>query len=275
MEQRHGRAAAIDSRIDTDTGEFDMVMATEGEASDGHIIRIAGLEYGDEIPLQLDHSRSVLSTVGVVRNLRKGKVDGVPALRGTGVIRLTGDGDQLAARRDLVDGIASGDLRSVSMTWDGLKVKERRDLPANHPHHVASGAADARKRWGLYFESARIVEQSIVSVGADRNALIGRAETAENAVSREIWQNFAEGIADRHSRESEIIHALEVKLRDLEQRLGEAEASRSSDPIPETDPLNLVDVLDGAVLEILERSRRGTAEFQDAVGDLLHRVTGK
>ena len=65
------RTAVLDKAIDTDTGEFDMVMASEGEATDGHIVSIAGLEFPSEFPLQLDHNRSTSANLGNVTNMRR------------------------------------------------------------------------------------------------------------------------------------------------------------------------------------------------------------
>lgn len=222
---RHERAAALDSRIDTTTGEFEMVMASEGEASDGHILSIRGIETPDEIPLQLDHSPRALANLGTVSNMRAGTKEGVRVLRGVGQIRLTGEGEALEARRDLVDGIATGAVRNVSLTWEASRAQERRDLPKGHPAHVDRDEPDPRKRFGLYFAESRAVEQSIVGVGADRAAIIGRSEDATNDVARAMWQSILHRLdAAPRSREAEIIDALERSVRDLEVRCEEAEA---------------------------------------------------
>jgi hypothetical protein len=168
--EHYSRKSSIDSRIDTDTGEFDMVMASEGEASDGHIISMRGLETSAELPLQLDHGRSALANLGIVSRIRKDQIDGVPVTRGVGRIRLTGDGEGLEARRDLVDAISRGDIRGVSLTWDSVAHRERRELPRNHPAHVGREEKDTRKRFGVFFEKSRAIEQSVVAIPADREA---------------------------------------------------------------------------------------------------------
>jgi hypothetical protein len=271
---RYERRHAIDSRIDTDTGEFEMVMATEGEASDGHIISIAGLEFPDAFPLHVDHARSTVGNVGNVQNIRRDTIDGEPVYRGVGRIRLTGDGEALAARRDLVDAISTGDIRGTSLTWDASKAVERRSLPTKHRAHVARGEKDPRKRYGLYFESSVGVEQSIVAIGADKGALIGRAEAAPDALTRALWQTMADRIDDApRSRETEIIDALEATVESLQQRVREAGTTTPSDEDPETLPT--LDVcLDEAARQIGEAHRLRGTQLDDALAELFLRVTG-
>lgn len=272
---RHERkGATIDARIDTDTGEFEMVMATEGEASDGHILSMRGLTFPDELPLQVDHNRFSNGNVGIVQNIRRSKVDGVPAYRGVGRIRLTGDGEGLEFRKDLVDAISRGDIRGTSLTWDSTEFKERRDLPKTHPAHVKPSEPNPRKRFGLYFEKSVAIEQSIVPIPADREALIGRAEAAESAFSRDVWHSLADRIdtAPTERRDAEIIQALETSLADLEERLRAAEP-RSSDHAPDPPAID-------ACLAILERQvgdprARTRDELDDALGEIFERITGK
>lgn len=260
---KHSRAAEIDARIDTDTGEFDMVMASEGEASDGHIISIRGLEAPQSIPLQLDHARGAVANLGTVTNMRRDTIDGLPVMRGVGQIRMSGDGEALAARRDLVDAIATGHVRGVSLTWESTKARERRDLPTNHPAHVKRNEKDPRKRFGLYFDQATPIEQSIVGIPADREALIGRSESAEDAFSRAMWETLVERLDDApRSREAEIIEALEGKLSALEERLRDAEAQRA-----ESDESPTPDLLETDLLAFAARVKRSRVRADQIAED--------
>lgn len=272
--QRHSRRATIDSRIDTETGEFDMVMATEGEASDGHILSMRGLSFPNEIPLQLDHNRSALATLGTVSNIRLDKIDGVPGFRGTGRIRLSGEGDQLAARRDLVDAISRGDVRGTSLTWDADKFTERRSLPKGHPAAVSREEENPRRRYGLFFEKARGIEQSIVAIPSDREALIGRSESASGEIAKELWHSLIERLSDnQNKRESEIINALERSVETLEQRLRDAEDTSSDTlPIPSPDMETIMSALDS---QIGDWRARTANELGDALETILERVTGR
>ena len=268
------RQAKLDSRIDTDTGEFDMVMATEGEASDGHVIGIDGLSFGDDLPLQLDHGRSTLANLGTVGNMRRDTIGGLPVYRGVGRIRLTGDGEALAARRDIVDGISRGDITGTSLTWESLKHRERRALPASHRAHVGRSEKDHRKRFGLFFDQSRGVEQSIVAIPSDKQALIGRAENATDENSRAMWQSLVSRFDDApRSREAEIIDALEIQVAGLEKRLRDAAHERASDNDP--DELPSIELCMRILSEEIGDWRiRNRAELDDALGDAFERVTG-
>jgi hypothetical protein len=240
---RFERVAKIDQRIDTKTGEFEMVMASEGEASDGHVIRIAGVEHGETLPLQLDHSRSAADNLGTVSNIRKGKREGVPVLLGVGQIRITGEGDGLAARLDLVDAISRGHITGSSMTWsaDSQHVKERASLPKGHPARVDPLDPNLRRRFGLFFEKSQAIEQSIVAIPADRSALIGRADAATDAPVRALWQVLAGRLASGSTEAADpFVHALERALAAAEQRLRAAEPQGSSDKPPSIPPLDQV-----------------------------------
>ena len=270
---RVARECRIDARIDTDSGEFDMVMATEGEASDGHIISIAGLDFPDSIPLQLDHSRSVLANLGTVSRMRRDRVDGVPALRGVGQIRLTGEGEALEARRDLVDAISSGHVRGTSLTWDSVRHRERRDLPKDHPARVGPKESDFKKKYGLFFEKSRTIEQSIVGIPADREALIGRSSEATAEISRSMWDGMIERIDGTESRESEIIRALEESVERLEAAREAGEESLS-DEEPD-DTLTVNQALARAIQRIERGGRETGADLRDGLGDVLERLTGR
>lgn len=273
MTQRISRECRIDTRIDTDTGEFDLVLATEGEASDGHVISIRGLNFADSIPLQVDHSRSVLANLGTVSRMRRDTVDGVPALRGVGQIRLTGDGEGLEARRDLVDAISSGHVRGTSLTWDSIKQVERRELPKGHAAKVTASESSFRKKYGIFFEQSRAIEQSIVGIPADREALIGRSGSATSEISRSMWDGMIERIHDPAAvRTSEIISALERTVEQLEATSREA----GEDPSDETpdETLSVNQALEATIQRIERGGRATSADLREGLDDVFERLTG-
>jgi hypothetical protein len=278
MAKRYERATGLEAGpIDLETGEFSMVMATEGEAADGHILSMRGLEFESELPLQLDHGRSAVANLGTVTDMRRDVVEGVPVYRGTGRIRLTGDGEALAARRDVADAIHKGALRGVSLTWESESAVERRDLPKSHPAHVSRNEKSARKRFGLYFENARGVEQSIVAIPADRGALIGRAETAEGETRREMWNTLIHRLDDmpNGSREAELIEALEAEVASLEQRLIERDAADTASGNLPTEPQALDAYLRSLSAEIQHGGARARESIRDALGDVILELTGR
>ena len=273
MTKRISRECRIDTRIDTDTGEFDLVLATEGEASDGHVISIRGLDFADSIPLQVDHSRSVLANLGTVSRMRRDTVDGVPALRGVGQIRLTGDGEGLEARRDLVDAISSGHVRGTSLTWDSLKQVERRELPKGHAAKVTASESSFRKKYGIFFEQSRAIEQSIVGIPADREALIGRSGSATSEISRSMWDGMIQRIHDPAAvRTSEIISALERTVEQLEATSREA----GEDPSDETpdETLSVNQALEATIQRIERGGRATSADLREGLDDVFERLTG-
>jgi len=273
---KYERLARLDSRIDTDSGEFDMTLASEGEASDGHILNVRGIEFPDRLPLQVDHARSVVANLGNVTNIRTEKRDGVAVVRGVGQIRLTGDGEALAARRDLVDGIASGDISGVSLTWDSVEHAERRLLPKSHPAAVSKDEPDARKRFGLYFQKSRAIEQSIVAIPADRRAVIGRAEAAPDDLSRAMWHSLCERLDDApKSREGEIIDALEREIASLGKRIREFEALTSKGDVPPAETRSPLEVFLQTARDEQAHSARFGEDLRDTLAEVFGDVTGK
>jgi len=90
----------------------------------------------------------------------------------------------------------------VSIRWDGARATARINLPGDHPFYVdPETVGDDARKWGLYFEEWRALEGSVVSVGADPAALIGRSQETKGAVSA-FWRSMAleaeerEGFAD-------------------------------------------------------------------------------
>lgn len=272
---RFDRVAKVDPRIDTKTGEFDMVMASEGEASDGHVLRVAGISFPDSIPLQLDHGRRAIDNLGTVSNIRRGKRDGVPVLLGTGQIRLSGEGDGLAMRADLVDAISTGAISGTSLTWDAnpSDIRERASLPKGHPAYVSPDEKNMRRRFGLYFEKSNAIEQSIVAIPADRAALIGRAEAATEAPSRALWHALLQRSEVRESiRPDPLIDALSRALADAEQRL---RAAGGRPPSDKARPLPPLEDLARAFPDVGDLSRRTKSELDAALDRVFARLVGE
>lgn len=185
------RIARVES-IDTSTGTFEMTLATEGEASDGHILSIAGGQIPERMPLLSSHWNEPTTALGSVTNPRKELKANPKRLKATGHIELEGEGAAAEIRRDLAHMIGEGHIRGVSIRWDEVpgKATRRVNLPSDHPFYVADTEKDHRKRFGLYFEEWRALEGSVVAVGADPAALIGRAEETEGEV-RQFWRVMA------------------------------------------------------------------------------------
>lgn len=220
------RADGDGSPINLETGEFPMILATEGEGTDGDILHIAGAQFADSLPLQIDHANSALGTLGSITKLRATLRGRLPVLRGIGRIELSGEGDQAAIRRDLALMIAKGHLRAVSVRARGEKVISRVDLPEGHPAYVRPEDRSA-KRFGRFFERSVIEEGSIVAMGADKRAIIGRS--LDGPVS-EFWTHFLGDETDtveRTAPEKSPDFSQVIDVRSLERFLRDAGASSS------------------------------------------------
>jgi len=172
-----------------------MTLATEGEASDGHILRIDGGKLPERMPLLVSHANDPVEQAGSISAFRKRSKDSPPRLEAVGQIEM--DGPRSEIRRDLAHMISAGHVDGVSIRWDtvpgGAPPIRRTNLPSDHPYFVdaESEPTDSPRRWGSFFPEWRALEGSIVAIGADPQALIGRAIETDGEV-REFWRSFAD-----------------------------------------------------------------------------------
>ena len=155
------RHAEIERAHETPIGVVSGILATDGEASDGHIIDMDGLEAEAPKPLLFGHNAwDADGTLGSWRSFAKSK----HALRGTAAIETEGEGWLADARRDLALMVGKGHIGSFSLRWEAIDEPVRRtNLSKDHPAFVdAQKEKDYRKLWGLYFPRSRVVEGSIV-----------------------------------------------------------------------------------------------------------------
>lgn len=189
--QRTAPATLERGKRDGDRFRFGMTLATEGEASDGHILSIRGGEIPERFPLLAVHDAYALeSTLGSVVEGRKHYAGEIPELRATGEINLEGEGDAADARRDVANMIEAGDLSAVSIRWEPIDAVRRINLPGDHPAFVDPEDPDPRKRYGLFFKKWRAVEGSVVPIGADAAAKIAARADAWRAKGREAVATF-------------------------------------------------------------------------------------
>jgi hypothetical protein len=179
--------------VNAETGEFPATLFTDGEASDGHILNVAGGSSPARIPLFANHYADPTFTLGSLR----APVKDEHRIRYTGQIELGApDGAMTDVRRDVLFMIGAGHLNALSGRWDAepKDVVYRTELPKTHPAYVdPSVEVNPRKKYGLYFKKWRALEGSIVGLGADPKALIGRAlEAATPDAARLFWRDFAQ-----------------------------------------------------------------------------------
>ena len=174
---------------DPESGTFKMTLATEGEASDGHVLSIEGGEIPERMPLLVSHMNDPKEAVGSITHARKHLTTSPPRITALGAVELDGDGPSASIRRDLMHMVARGHVNAVSIRWDfdPKHAIRRAELPKDHPHHVKE---DGPKRYGIYFKRWRALEGSIVALGADPLALIARSDESEEPL-RSFWRSFA------------------------------------------------------------------------------------
>lgn len=167
---------------DPATGEFSAVLATEGEASDGHILSIRGLEVPDKMPLLAQHSQEHL--MGSVLMPKK-SYGASPMLRVRPRIELEGDTRAGDFRRDAFHMINAGHLTGMSLRWDTQKATRRVNLPSDHKAFVDAAKIDENDpaRWGYFIEKAQAREGSLVALGADQAAQVSRSDSGSLAAT--------------------------------------------------------------------------------------------
>lgn len=174
--------------VDAASGEFNAILATEGEASDGHILLMRGLKLPESMPLMLSHSTdsfaAPLTVLGTVGNFRKRNGQ----LHTRGKILLDDGGEEgLDFRKDITAMVNAGGLPAMSIRWDTEKSERRINLPKDNPHHVDASKTSTEdpRYWGHVITKSTGREGSIVALPADAGAVIQRAaeSTSESSTA--------------------------------------------------------------------------------------------
>ena len=182
-------------QIDLESGEFPLLLMTNGEASDGHIVDIRSLEAPETLPMFVNHDANPVTRMGGMHSPRieaprKARLGG-DRLRYTGRIDMEGDSALADIRRDVAQGIHVGDVRALSGRWDGGKMTARAVLEKNH---YAYSELPGGWETPSYFEGATMLEGSIVGLGADPMALAGRAgDLSKPQHVRDFYRSLAQG----------------------------------------------------------------------------------
>jgi hypothetical protein len=190
------RTSTIDRAEGGAAGRLSGILVSDGEASDGHILDIAGGDLPKRAPLLFGHDDvSGSSNLGSWDSFEKIPLKKGAAIRGTAQIEQDGQGVQQEWRDDIALMIQKKHINQFSVRWSetGDPIP-RINLPSDHPAFVdAQKEKSSRKRWGLFFPKWRLLEGSVVTLGADPNALIGRM----NACSEGL-RPFYRGMVNEH-----------------------------------------------------------------------------
>jgi hypothetical protein len=218
------RVIKIERAGDNDeVGTFRAVLASEGEASDGHILSIRGMQVPDSMPMLFRHSSDGhIPALGRITNPEKTRIDGVASLRVTGAFDMGsgGDDDPFAAiRRGMAHMVRSGTLDAMSVRWDEVpgKVTARRNLPSDHPAFVdAQRDPDHPGVWGHFFDESIAREGSVVAIGADPAALMGRSQETDDPLEQTFWSALARSIEANSNGLGEIVAGFEAIQEQVE-----------------------------------------------------------
>jgi hypothetical protein len=221
MKSFYQRTALIERAEGDPEGHLAGTLATNGEASDGHILDIKTLKLQQEPPLLFGHDdmsgRNNLGKWTDFAKLIEGAKLGAQSLHGEAEIELGGEGAQLDWRKDMAHMIASRNIKMLSIRWTGEGVR-RVNLSSDHPAFI-----DAKKltdpwdprRYGEWFENGEMLEGSVVTLGSDHEALIGRVVNTRGQL-RQIW---ASAIA-RSYEAGEIPEAAAPLVGNLHEAIG-------------------------------------------------------
>lgn len=172
-------------------GAFSGILATDGEATDGHILNIDGGELPANMPLLFNHdSFSGEGNLGTWPTLSKVDLPkGRRGIRGTAQIELGGKGASLDKRLDVAHMVDAGAIPAFSLRWqETTEPVLRINLPSDHPAFIDAKKATGAQRWGFFFDKWRGQEGSIVTLGSDAAALIGRMQETKGEV-RAFWRS--------------------------------------------------------------------------------------
>lgn len=189
--QTYERASEITGPIDMESGEFSGTLFSNSACSDPHILDVAGIEMPERMLLCVSHSADPGSRLGSITSHEKrmpagGSVElGDSSVQVSCRIDMGGDSAASDVRRDIARGISLGDLSALSGRWVGTEQIERSALSRSHAAHGRSG---------LYFSSSVAIEGSVVGIGADKSALIGRSQDlALPDHVRTFWRSMVAG----------------------------------------------------------------------------------
>lgn len=190
--ETYSRTLTLERKADSPLGTIRAVLATDGEAADGHILSIRGGELAPGIPLLFGHDASSgRSNLGSWSSFTFKPHE----VHGEAAIELDGAGDQRAWREDVAHMVAAGHIGSVSLRWEpiGKPIKRTALAPASPAYVDGEKETNWSKLNGYYFPKWRALEGSVVTLGADKAALVKRSLETSGAVA-DLWRVCAEEI---------------------------------------------------------------------------------
>ena len=183
--ERQTKGAIIERAEGGKAGLISGIVGSGGEASDGHRINVAGVQITDNTPMLFEHWR----TLGIWNEFTKHNEDN-PAeatIRGVGEIKIGGEGSEKEWRNDVDYMVGEKVIGGLSMRWEAIdRPQLRTTLSQDHWAFVDGEEATGAQEWGLYFHTAEMTEDSVVTFGADKAALIERMDASQGGL-RSFW----------------------------------------------------------------------------------------
>jgi len=222
-----------------ESNEIDFVCSTDMVASDGHIINQRGWDFANfergTRPMLWNHDTSLMP-LGYWKNWRIEKRDDYECLVMTACF---GQSDRAQEAKEACN---HGSLNAVSVGWESDDYEPIKDK-------------EGRETGGVRFNTARLLECSLVNLPADEYAVQMRTRSAgQSQTTEDGWElitHSLEGIAMkiRNTREEEEVLEEEIveeeaSMDEDEEETVEEEAARSEEEILEEELVEEEEVIE-------------------------------
>lgn len=269
-----------DAKAPAPLGVVRGVLATDGEASDGHIISIAGGEVSPGMPFLYGHDQfSGDRDLGSWVAFRKitSRKPGESKIIGDAEIELEGAGASRDWREDVAVKVSKGRLRGLSIRWEPIDSPVPRvNLSKDHPAYIdAEKERGNVKRWGLWFPTWRGVEGSLVAVGSDRDCLTEAARGDSPVAAM-----YRSALVDHDEHQAELEREIEARVASLELFLapGKVPAAPAAARSSRTAPREAIDALLERIWTTRAKARLGPEfleELEQRAVDAARRMIGR
>jgi hypothetical protein len=148
------------------------------------------------------------------------------------------------------DLVQAGDLDAMSLRWSATRRPvPRTSLKSSHPAFVDDKDDDSAKRWGLFFSHSLAKEGSLVGLGADPKALVGRADLATSDGEKAFFTFLARSQESEEGDNKEIPGAFE--------QLSKAIKGLRDLSVEDVDLANMLSVESGVMVPFAYRDAEG------------------
>jgi hypothetical protein len=189
------RASTTRKSADKEARTVEHVASDETPDRMGDVIRVKGWQLDNFLknPVLLRHHNNEALPLGIVTDVRKGRADGRAALLANS--QFFEDEKQDEAGRILARLVLDGDMPAVSVGFMPLKVRR----PEDEAERKELGVGE----YGVLYESAELLELSVVTVPANPAALMRRLDSMVEA--GEVEKSLAAMVAKTFEPSSRVV----------------------------------------------------------------------